>query len=282
MEWKDYEQLILSEWQKLLDGTPAPTEKEMQHFLEQYPSMVPGAFNLIGCESGHYPWLCGLISQPILPSFDHRKPDFMWLSLNSATIEPVLIEIEAPNKRWWTESGQQTERLTQALDQILQWKMWFKEPHNLDAFKKMYGLDLATPTKRNFRPSYLLIFGRRAEANVKPGLIAKRSLLAQDDVTVMTYDRLNPNPKAHNLVCMKIKNDRGDYSFKTISVPATFTLKPRLAICRSRLHDLDIAINLNNHISKKRKKFLIQRLPYWNVWLKETGGCGTIKPVDEE
>ena len=266
MVWRQYEQLLRSEWNELLNRDPAPTEQEMQHFLEQHPSMVPGCFNLIGNESGHYPWRCGLIAQPILPSFDLHKPDFMWLSLNSATIEPVLIEIEAPNKRWWTEDGQQTAQLTQAIDQILEWKAWFDVPHNAAAFKELYRLDTETPFKRHFKPSYCLIFGRREEATKKSNLTAKRHFMTPEDVVVMTYDRLDPNPKAEQLVCIKVINDNGNFHFKTVSVPPTFELSPGLAGHRSCLKEIDSAIISNKHISARRKAFLIERIQYWNDW----------------
>jgi len=282
MDWNVFERLILDEWHKLLNRSPEPsTEKEIQHFLEQYPSMVPGAFNLVGNESGHYPWLCGLISQPVLPSFDHRKPDFMWLALNSDTVEPVLIEIEAPGKRWWTEAGQQTAHLTQALDQIIEWKTWFEDANNVGKFNDMYGLSRVAWMKRRFKPSYLLVYGRRAEANIKPNLTAKRSRLAPDDVKIMTYDRLQPNPKARQLVCMKVKNDNDEYVFTTISVPATITLGPSLAGDRALLYGFDTAIDSNKHISKQRKEFLIRRLPYWNEWSKRSSH-GMICSGDKE
>ena len=118
MSWDDYESLITTEWENLLNREPPPAEPEIQVFFEQYPSIVPGAFSLLGNESGHYPWLCGLITQPPLPSYNKRVPDFMWLSLSSDTEQPLLIEIEAPSKRWFTKSGKQTENLTQALNQI--------------------------------------------------------------------------------------------------------------------------------------------------------------------
>lgn len=272
MNWRDYEELILANWDELLNKNPAPTEKAIQHFLEKHPSMVPGAFNLIGAESGHHPWLRGLISQPVLPSFDHHKPDFMWLSKNSATVEPVLIEIEAPDKHWWTKSGQPTAQLTQALDQIAEWKAWFAEPHNIQEFKDIYGLTREDWRKMNFRPSYLLIFGRRTEANRTPNLTAKRSHLAPDDVKIRTYDSLQPNPKASQLVCMKIENDHGQYIFKALSVPATLVWKPAFASDRALLSGLDHAIDSNEQIPHKRKNFLKQRLHYWSEWSNNQNG----------
>jgi|LQYC01.1.fsa_nt_gi hypothetical protein len=163
ISWKEYEHLILAEWDDLLGSNPAPTEREMQTFFEKHPSMVPGAFNIVGNQSGHYPWLCGLISQPPLPSYDRRIPDFMWISLNSGTEEPVLIEIEAPGKRWFTASGKPTAQLTEAMNQIAEWKSWFGIPHNIEAFKAFYGLNREAGSRRRFKPAYLLIYGRESK-----------------------------------------------------------------------------------------------------------------------
>jgi hypothetical protein len=77
LSWKQYEELVTTEWVALLNGKSSPSEREVQAFLERHPSMVPGAFGFVGGESGHYPRLCGVIAQPPLPSYDHRVPDFM-------------------------------------------------------------------------------------------------------------------------------------------------------------------------------------------------------------
>jgi hypothetical protein len=278
MTWEEYERLILAEWTALLSGNPAPSEPEMQAFFERYPSMVPGAFCLLGNESGHYPWLCGLISQAPLPSYDRRIPDFMWISLSSDSEEPVLIEIEAPDKRWFTASGNQTVHLTKALTQIAEWKAWFDIPHNVQAFKAFYGLDREAGMGRRFRPAYLLIYGRRAEATAKRTLTQKRGHLHPDDVVVMTYDRLRPNANAGQLICMKVD---GAGTFKALSVPATLKWRPGLAEVRAQIAGLEAAIDANPHISSKRKQFLIRRLPYWSEWANKRPR-GWINSIDEE
>jgi len=276
MKWDSYEQLIMAEWDQLLN-VDSPAEKDVQAFLERHPSMLPGAFNLLGGESGHYPWLCGVISQPPLPSYNSRIPDFMWLSLNSDTEEPVLIEIEAPSKRWFTESGIQTAQLTQALDQIAEWKAWFGVTHNVQAFKAFYRLDSEAWRRRRFRPSYLLIYGRRAEANASPRLTEKRTFLHADDVVVMTYDRLRPNPNANQLVCMRPRKD----GFKVVAVPPTLKWRPGLAKDRALLRGLGRAIEANSHIPPSRKDFLVRRLAYWNEWANRDER-GVINSFDEE
>ena len=278
MEWSQYERLIMKDWDDLLNGTPPPNEAQVQVFFEQHPSIVPGAFSIIGGESGHAPWLSSLISQPILPSYEYRKPDFMWISTCSDMDEPVLIEIEAPSKRWFTKARKPTSHLTEALNQIAEWKAWFNVPHNVAAFKTFYGLDRHAWYQRRFRPSFLLIYGRRAEANSDPRLTQKRSYLHSDDIVIMTYDRLSPNFKAFDLICVK---PDGAGRFKAISVPPTFTWSPWNAEDHTNIIDLDAAIKASPLIPPARKEFLIRRIPYWREWVLH-GKRGSIKMGDKE
>ena len=278
MSWEDYERLIVAQWNDVLGGGPGPTEVTVHCFLEQHPSLVPGAFNIIGGSSGHYPRMSALISRPPLPSYDRRIPDFMWLSTNSEIEEPVLIEIEAPSKRWFTASGTQTAHLTQALNQIAEWKAWFGAPQNVEAFKAFYRLDREAWQRRRFRPGYLLIYGRRAEASATPRRTQKRSYLHADDVVSMTFDRLQPNPSASRTVCVKVDVSG---SFKAISVPPTLKWRPALASDRAIIQDLPTAIEANSHIPPERKRFLIRRLGYWHEWASRDQR-GIISSGDEE
>jgi hypothetical protein len=207
--------------------------------------------------------MSALISQPPLPSYDRRIPDFMWLSTNSEIDEPVLIELEAPAKRWFTTSGDQTAQLTQALGQIADWKAWMGVPRNVDAFKAFYSLDRVAWQRRRFRPAYALIYGRRAEASATPEVTQKRGHLHADDIVSMTFDRLCPDPKADQAVCVKaVASGR----FVAVSVPPTLTWSPLLAADRAMISGLEAAIEANPHITPARKDFLIRRLPYWNRW----------------
>jgi hypothetical protein len=202
----------------------------------------------------------------------------MWLSVNSEIEEPVLIEIETPGKRWFTTSGRQTAHLTQALNQIAEWKAWFGVPHYVEAFKAFYRLDQMTYLRRRFRPAYLLIYGRRAEASANPALTQKRGYLNTDDLIAMTYDRLRPNPNANQMVCMKVN---GAGTFRALSVPATLKWCLGLAGDHALLHGLSAAIEANPHMSLERKAFLIRRLPYWNEWANK-GNRGVINSADYE
>lgn len=268
--WEDYERLLQDDWHSLLNSPAPPAEAQVQTFLEQHPCMVPGAYGIVGGESGHYPALCGVIRRAPLPSYDKRVPDFLWLAENSETDQPVLIEIEAPSKRWFTRAGRPTSDFTQAIDQIADWKAWFNVPYNVEAFKSFYGLEEYSWKQRKFEPAYLLIYGRRAEANATPALTRKRAGLRPHDVAIMTYDRLAPNPKASVLCCLEARSDR---RFRVVSVPATLSWRPGLARERARSKGWDDAIMRNSQISAARKEFLVNRLKYWETWSKGESGC---------
>lgn len=279
IRWEEYSCLIKSEWNDLLNRQPTPLENEIQNFLEKHPCMIPGAHNMFGGESGHPPILHAVISQPVMPTYGGYIPDFMWLSTNSDCVEPVFIEIESPKKKWFTKAGTFTQNFQQALDQIDNWKAYLNEPTNEMKFKEFYGLDQYPYNQRAFTPSFVLIYGRREEATLNPHNNKKRHYKGGEKVVTMTFDRLSPKYENHQYVCLKIILENQSPFFKAISVPATLEWCPILASIRSMYLDLDEAINMNEHISPKRKEFLIRRLNYWNEWSKHpdrvisTGDC---------
>jgi hypothetical protein len=201
----------------------------------------------------------------------------MWLARDSEVDQPVLVEIERPAKRWWTQAGQPTADFTQALNQITEWKAWFAVPHNLLAFKAFYGLDDQTQDGPTFRPAFALIYGRRTEANAKPWLTAKRKHIAPDDTVLMTYDRLRPDPDAREMFCVR----RGTNGFIALSVPPTMTWSPMLAPDRRDIQSKESAIRANPYLSPERREFLVSRAPYWDSWA-DRGALGLVSTGDRE
>jgi hypothetical protein len=69
-----------------------------------------------------------------LLDFTTRKPDFCWIATDSECINPVLIEIETPYKRWFVHDrkrrGEQHGDLVHARSQVDRWKAWFAKPDN--------------------------------------------------------------------------------------------------------------------------------------------------------
>jgi hypothetical protein len=116
MRWKDYEQYLIRQFNNLLE-THGDKEKRFQSFFEENPCMLPGAFSL-NLKSGHYPFAGTVIAQPELTGLTSKIPDFMWIACDSGTVYPVLIEIEAPAKKYFTKKGKTTEKFNQAHDQL--------------------------------------------------------------------------------------------------------------------------------------------------------------------
>src|SRR5262245_4016189 len=93
MAWEKYARLVRRELAALLDANP--TEAHMQSLLERHPCLVPGAHGSpLTAPSGHGPFPAAVISQPPLPSYGGKVPDFMWITMDSVLLSPVLIEIE--------------------------------------------------------------------------------------------------------------------------------------------------------------------------------------------
>jgi hypothetical protein len=63
MQWNAYRTTGMTEWAKLLAENPA--EDEVQRFLEQHPSLVPGTLGL-GAADNHGPFFDSLVSQSVL------------------------------------------------------------------------------------------------------------------------------------------------------------------------------------------------------------------------
>lgn len=99
MSWDDYESLLESEWPALLDSSKNNDEAVFQDYLERHPCLLPEPYSCF--RRGHHrPIFSAVITQPELPGARPLRPDFMWLAVDSGAYTAVLIEIEAPSKRW--------------------------------------------------------------------------------------------------------------------------------------------------------------------------------------
>ena len=139
MSWDEYESYVSTEWQQCLNS--ATLECEVQRFMEKHPCLVPGGpgwHNTDGV-GHHQPFHHAVITQPPLQGTFRRSPDFMWVTWDSASIRPVLVEIENPTKKWFTGQGLENADLKQAREQLTQWQTWLED--NEEGFRKSYELD---------------------------------------------------------------------------------------------------------------------------------------------
>jgi len=275
LPWSEYAQRLHKEWVSLLDSSESAQEANVQEFLECHPCMLPGPFGLLG-ESGHHPYPGAVITQPVLQGLDLKRPDFLWLAQDSGTLYPVLIEIETPHKKWFTQKEVQHADLTKGLTQLATWRAWLERPENRAIFLSFYNLPLWMREKA-FHPIFVLVHGRAKEFEHKPRLNAMRLQLSRQNEVLMTFDRLVPQEKARELWC--VKKDQDNYC--AVSVPPVTTLGPNLASYRSIIRNRDCAIAKSEWLGSERKTFLTDRLGYWDEWTF-SGGSGIRSTSDTE
>jgi len=261
MGWEEYEQRLSEEWRNLLDSNPQ--EAEVQAFLEKHPCMIPGSSSMT-MTSGHCPFPSAVISQPPLVGIGERIPDFMWLATSSLHFEPVLIEIERPEKKWFNSSGDPSGNFVQAHNQLAQWKAWFERPENKLVFYENFDIPHFL-RQRKLRVSFVLVYGRRNEYGADNKLNRVRAELARDNEHLMSYDRLTPSSDAQYLFTVK-KNSGG---YKAIAFPPTYVLGPNFAGLYSTVTGKDEALDTNEWMSGERIEFLKSRFPYWEAWAKQ-------------
>jgi hypothetical protein len=135
-------------------------------------------------------------------------------------------------------------------------------------FRKAYELDQIPYSERAFKPVYVLIYGRRAEANKFPKSVAKRAQMQDSNEFIMTFDRLKPNAECSDMLCVRESGG----SFQAISVPPTMKLGPSIADFYAQIGGKEEAAARNPYLTAARRDFLVSRLPYWDTWSRKGGG----------
>lgn len=256
MSCDEYQDHVKPLWSALLDGHPA--ESDVQDFLQRHPAMIPGAFSVVGGPSGHAPFPDAVISQPELYGYKRRRPDFMWVSKNSVALNPVLIEIEAPDKKMFRKDGTPTAEFTQARNQLTEWKIWFSKPGNQAAFLRDYGLPF---DRLKLEPQYLLIYGRRSEYEGNEHLTRFRSEVMGPNEVLMSFDRLQFDANADQFSCVR----HTPTGYDVLHIPPTYWLGPSMFSYDEKMHGLVEAAKRNPLISDERKRFMEDRIPYWET-----------------
>lgn len=277
LSWDDYVTIMESEWKTLLENDAA-TERDFQEFFERHPCYLPHMHHIWGGRGGHGPFPCAVISQPVLPGYSRKVPDFLWIARDSAAVYAVLIEIEAPTKPWATVAGQSSAEFTQATNQIADWKAWFHEPLNIAQFRELYRIPSDWVRNRAFQQRYILVFGRRTDPSLTEDFNRKRKHLERENECHMTYDRLHPQRDLSFCICAKLDNQ----GYRAVSIPPTLELGPMSADDWKLIRDKEAAVRTNRYLSEARKNFLTTRWSYWDAWAKNDGGMRIRHTGDRE
>jgi hypothetical protein len=275
ISWDDYSNTATQEFKNLLDSKAE--ERVLQEFLEQNPCFIPGAYGTQS-KSGHAPMHWCLFTQPRLPGLASKVPDFMWISKNSDYINPVLIEIESPKKLYFNKNDSLSADFNQAMTQILDWRAWFDDPANVQIFQREYRIDDRFQfNKRKVSPLFVLIYGRTQETENSQTRANRKSQLSREDITVMSYDRLAASHDQSYFFCGRACAD----GFDVVEFPEYLCLSPCFAEALYLFRGQAEAIEKNQRIQPERKRFLVERLDYWNEWVR-SGAQGIRNTGDKE
>jgi hypothetical protein len=115
---------------------------------------------------------------------------------------------------------------------------------------------------------FVLIYGRRAEFEEKPGLTKKRAAEERDDEYFMTFDRLEPISTSQQYMTVESKKD----GYWAVSIPATVKLGPAYAYFRRPIQGKDECVERSPFMTEARKAFLRRRFAYWDKYGRTRGG----------
>jgi hypothetical protein len=167
--WLTVPPSLASELAAIVDR--AEDESSIQRFLETHPALIA---QLLG--GGHGRWV---FARHRLGS--EHIPDFMLCERDSGGYHWTLIELESPMHRPMTKAGEQSAKLTHALHQIRDWRIWLRK--NIQyAHQELGFVDLDLEFKA------MVVIGRRSMQ--KEEHRERYRELSDAQTTVMSYDRL--------------------------------------------------------------------------------------------
>jgi hypothetical protein len=261
--WPAYKRAVRGQLSNLLKSGVCD-ERTYHRFLELHPSVLPWFYGTFG--AGHHGLIHGsIITQPRLPALRGKQPDFMMITHDSGSVYAVLVEIESPCKRWFTGKGQPRADLTQAINQLREWKAWFNGPGNDEKFVDEYRVPFSLGEHRfgrhHFEQRYILIYGRRAELTAS-GYAHMRSRHQQPDERILSYDHLIPNENLKDAVTVRVDGN----GYEAVSIPPTLSLGPFQASDLVQIRAKEDVVRANPLMEIQRAEFLSARFSYWDAW----------------
>ena len=256
LDWEEYRSKSLMEYQLILENC-SDDETVFQKFFEENPSFLPGGLELFG-NSGHYPYMDALISQPEIGGVFRRIPDYVWLANDSLTFAPVFIEIEKPSKKMFNLNNTVTAPFSQAYGQIQEWKYILNQPINIQIMYDYFNLPIDM-RKKTFKPQFLLVYGRRDEYDGNQWRTGIRASYKTDDIDIMSYDRLKPISDYRQFVSCKLSHG----TYNVLNIPPTFRYRADCAEELVSMNGFYQKIDSMKYTSEERKNFLKDRYEYW-------------------
>jgi hypothetical protein len=110
----------------------------------------------------------------------------------------------------------------------------------------------------------VLIYGSASEFDERPELRSKRKEMAPNDTFLMTFDHLRPDANADDFMTIR----RDGCRVTALTVPPTYRLRPITTGDILEVQGRIEAVQREPRLTEVRRRFLIERIPYWDAWLR--------------
>lgn len=164
----------------------AQSESEMHYFFETNPIILPGLYDLHNGPVGDV-----IISK--LQLSNEYVTDFAFISVNSATAQITLIEIESPTMQVFRESDNLfTSDFNRTLQQVRDWTLWVQQnpTYVKDLFRDIYFKGIFRHQRVISRT--IVVAGRRNDIQKNSQREKRWAGINQEAEPneIMSYDRL--------------------------------------------------------------------------------------------
>jgi hypothetical protein len=164
----------------------AQSEAEMHYFFETNPIVLPGLRDLHNGPLGEV-----VISK--LQLSNEYETDFAFISVDSATAQITLVEIESPTMQLFRESDNLfTSNFNRTLQQVKDWTLWIEQnaTYVKELFREIYFRGVFRHQRMVSRS--IIVAGRRREIQKNAQREKRWAGISREGgpIEVMSYDRL--------------------------------------------------------------------------------------------
>jgi hypothetical protein len=256
-----YSKLLRHDLQYLLKFK-ADSVAAFQEFFEMNPCLLPGP----DAQADVAPARQTLITRPNIAGVSGTQPDFMWLSFNANCFCPVLISIDAPAKTIFDSDGTVTSDFLQAKARLEEWSNVLSKTINIKTFYESFDVPPEL-RKMDFKPVFLMLYGRKAEYSEDTVLRDRRAGLLDKSANqyLMSFDSLGRQIHGTNFITVTV--NRGKFVAKCLSPTFRIGAHERHLLMIEGL--TDATANMG-YATAERKSFLKTRIPFWIEKIKTT------------
>ncbi len=179
---------LLNAYESVLTTKPEKGQKEqnVQNFLEEHSELLPTPILL-----NHQLHFNIIVSK--FPLGNEYVTDYVYITKSSSSWKIVLVELEDPNKNYFSPSDPTNSTTTgvfnSALQQVLDWQAYIKNHAEQvkDQLSPLIKPDVMSKNPCDFE--YVLIYGRSKNKNSSKNRIEKIKVISDNNkISILSFD----------------------------------------------------------------------------------------------